>query len=231
MVAADNISATELRTQLERLTGQAIPIESQGVLEQAATGISAGKKIGYSQFNELLLNVGYDRVAMEFFLYLCDPHAIQTDGASVPEIQDARRLRTGIEAFRTLALLLYGNVKYGFKTLSNDGTALSLWVKKLRRELPDRDFRGRHGQLVDLKKIDGSETYLLGYISGKKIGDRLKESPSDSEALALNARRDVIIEMGKWNHAVYLTSDHLDLYVATSMREKHEFILDSVVTR
>ena len=225
-MAADQISADELRLHLQRLTGQALPTDSPEVLEQVAASMSSGKKIGYSQFNELLLNVGYDRVDVSFFLYLCDPHASEVEGASVPhEIQDVGRLIAGIEAFRILALLLYGNVKHGFKTLSRDSKTLSYFVKSLRRERSDDEFRRRHGQLVDLKPVDAQKTYLLGYLSAKNIKARLEENPHDTEALELDAQQKAIIGLGTWNHAVYLTSDHLDLYVATSMREKHEFML------
>src|SRR5689334_21124835 len=33
-----------------------------------------------------------------------------------------------------------------------------------------------------------------------------------------------IVNLGKRNQEAYLASDHMDVYVATSMREKHEFL-------
>jgi len=36
--------------------------------------------------------------------------------------------------------------------------------------------------------------------------------------------QEEIVRRGKRNHAAYLTSDHLDVYVATSMRRRHEFL-------
>ena len=42
--------------------------------------------------------------------------------------------------------------------------------------------------------------------------------------------RDEIVATGKRNHEAYLASDHMDVYVATSMRERHEYqIVNKVI--
>lgn len=222
------LTGERLRILLEQLTGQSLPLTDQpGVLQQVAESISAGQSLGYSQFNELLLNVGYDRVDHEFFLYLCDPRAVRNSGNGTPEISSPDGLREGIDAFRELALLLYGNVKYGFKVLSKDASRFRHFISQFRRERSDLEFRSRHEPLVRLRRIDPKDTHLLGYISGGEIKKKLEADPQNADFQAEKARLDDVIEDGRWNHNVYLTFDHLDVYVATSMREKHEFVFVS----
>jgi hypothetical protein len=228
MGMGSEITGKTLKTWFEQLTGQQLPIaDDQGVLDQVATSLSAGQSIGYSQFNELLLNVGYDRVSQEFFFFLCDPEVVSIGGSGSDEISSPDALESGITAFRSLALLLYGNIKHGFKTLSDDSAKLSFFLGQARHELSDRDFRSRHGPLVPLKKIDGDQAYLLGYISAEEISDGLKKAPDDEKLLKLQEQRNGVIARGRWNHGVYLTSDYLDVYVATSMRERHEYVFVS----
>lgn len=215
----------ELCALLEGLAGQPGPLKdnSAGLLAQVSDAISNGQCIGYSQFNELLLNVGYDRVDRAFFLFLCDPDTVSSGAEGVDEISSATSLKYGIEKFRQLALLLYGNVKFGFKSLSRDTETLLLFVRETHREKSDRDFRSRHDPLVPLEQIDSDATYLLGYISGQEIDEQLRLTPDDPPALRRKEEREKVIEKGRWNHDVYLTYDHLDVYVATSMRERHEY--------
>lgn len=218
------MTSTELRALLESLTGQALPLpDTNGLLDQVAKALSDGQSIGHSQFNELLLNVGYDRVELEFFLYLCDPSSVSKNANGSEAISSPRDLENGINTFRKLALLLYGNVKFGFKTLSRDAATLLVIVQEAHREKSDRNFRARHDPLVPMKHIPGDETYLLGYISAQEITKELHTSPDDPDTLARKKRLDEVIALGRSNHHMYLTYDHLDVYIATSMRERHEF--------
>lgn len=226
--AQSAIVGADLQAWLEALTGQLLPLKDESdVLSQVATSISTGQSLGYSQFNELLLTVGYDRVDREFFLYLCDPAAVSVDGVGTDEISSPEELHKGIDAFRELALLLYGNVKYGFKRLSRDPDTLNLFIRNYRRERSDSDFRSRHDPLVPLKEIKGKDAHLLGYISGEDIKKLLETDPSNPDFLAQKGYRDEILARGQWNHNVYLTFDHLDVYVATSMRARHEYLFVS----
>lgn len=223
-----SISSAELKTLLESLTGQALPLEdTNGLLDQVAVAISSGQSIGHSQFNELLLNVGYDRVEPAFFFYLCDPNSVSKKAQGSEAISSPPDLRNGIETFRKLALLLYGNVKFGFKTLSRNTATLLFFVQEAHLEKSDKDFRARHDPLVPLKHIEGNETYLLGYISAQEIAKELAASPNDPATLARMKRMEDVINCGRSNHHMYLTYDHLDVYVATSMRERHEFVFVS----
>ncbi|WP_155518280.1 hypothetical protein [Ralstonia solanacearum] len=193
-----HISGTDLQIWLEQLTGQNLPLPDDScVLKQVADSISAGQSLGYSQFNELLLNVGYDRVDRTFFLFLCDPDAVSVSGNGASEISSPDDLLRGITAFRELSLLLYGNVKYGFKALSRDSSRLKLFISKARSERSDRDFRSRHDPLVQLQKIEGKDAHLLGYISGTEIETRLAEQPENKEFLKQLEYRNKLIDRGR----------------------------------
>ena len=47
----------------------------------------------------------------------------------------------------------------------------------------------------------------------------------------MEEKREETVEKGKKNHRAYLISDHLDVYIATSMRERHEFVFVHRTTR
>ncbi|MBJ9967849.1 hypothetical protein [Burkholderia seminalis] len=219
------LDRAELETLLQALTGQMIPLpENAQLLENAATSITNERTLGYSQFNELLLSVGYDRVDIAFFYFLCDPSTSFEEQENPPEISSADNLRNGINSFRELSLLLFGNVKRGFKVLSRDPDALIFWVHEFRTEEPVERYSLRHNQLLPLQDIKSDDCYLLGYISGEAIEREYRNNPTNPEAARRKEYRDRVVENGKWNHNAYLTSDHLDVYIATSMRDRHEFV-------
>jgi hypothetical protein len=178
-----------------------------------------GSGIGYSQFNELLLLLGYDRVSASFFRFLVDGHTDYEGGEGLGSLE---ALRSGVERFRELALLNFGNIKYGFKYLSATSTDLT---SELARVGPVNleEFKRRHDPLLPVDPIPGDKTYYLGYIVELQLQERLKRDANDKEAAQQLEERRMIVEKAKRNHEAYLTSDHMDVYVATSMRERHEY--------
>ncbi|MCA1792200.1 MAG: hypothetical protein LC667_20840, partial [Thioalkalivibrio sp.] len=114
-------NAAELKRLLEALTGQAAPVltkdlgQAVSLLERRESGI------GYSQFNELLLLLGYDRVTHVFFQYLVDGSLEYRPGAAIGSFVE---LREGIDRFRKIALVLFGNIKFAFKRLSRNADEL-----------------------------------------------------------------------------------------------------------
>lgn len=58
----------------------------------------------------------------------------------------------------------------------------------------------------------------------RELNERLKKNPTDETALASKKVMDTIREKGIRNQHAYLVSDHLDVYVATSMRRRHEYV-------
>ena len=198
----EGVSLGEL---LEKLTGQEAPLGTDIVAKFQRT---RGDKLdlGYSQLNELLLYMGCDRVSEAFFRYLANG---STEARSPASINTLSQLENGVERFRRLALLRYGNVKYGFKSLSRDAGNLRFWAKDLA-PLDPKSYRERHHHTRKLVKIPADEAYLLGYLTGD--GD---------------PRRARVTKVGIRNLKTYLASDHLDVYVATSMRKPHEFYFAS----
>lgn len=213
-------NADLLRELIEKLTGQPATIETN-ILEAAASALDTGMGLGGSQFNELLLLMGYDRVEPEFFQYLAEGLVSDSQGASLKSFND---LEQGVERFQKLALLNFGNVKFGFKQLSS---SVGLLLDFIDRSVPldTQSYKRRHEPISPIAAIPGEDTYYLGYLIERELQKRLKANPSDEAAKQEEAKRRRIVDVGKRNQKAYLASDHLDVYVATSMRERHEFLV------
>jgi len=216
-------AANDLSKCIEDLTGQKTPIECPEALA-TAVNLLDGKKsagLGLSQLNELLLQLGYDRVSPMLFMYLCDGTIQYEAGRSIASLA---QLRQGVDRFRRLALLFYGNVKFGFKRLALSEEDLA---DHHARSAPKskEPYKRRHPSILELKQISGEETFYLGYVVQRNLEQRLKDHPNDGQAKAMLKRRAEIVKTGRFNHEVYLCSDHMDVYVATSMREKHEYAM------
>jgi hypothetical protein len=121
-------------------------------------------------------------------------------------------------------------VKYAFKQLSRDADQLNDWLWRLSpRE--ESEFSTRHDPVQPIMQIQGEDTYFLGYIVQRDLARRLKEDPNDQEAQEAEIKRLEIVQLGLQNHESYLASDHLDVYVATSMRERHEYLFVNELTK
>ncbi|HNP84363.1 MAG TPA: hypothetical protein PKN47_23115 [Nitrospira sp.] len=209
---------------LEKLTGQKVPLpEKQSDLFPREAFSKGG--IGYSQFNEMLLSLGYDRITRDFFDYLFADGNQASQGQSTPHISTFEDYKRGIERFRSQSLLLFGNVKYGFKRLSClDKTSIERELTRIL-PIPQEVFRQRHKPLHTLSRIGAEDTYYLGYLVYNEIKRELDLAPESED---LKAKHQMILEIrkkGRRNHDIYLTYDHMDVYVATSMRERHEYFL------
>lgn len=225
---------------LEDLTGQKQPFAAN--LEEAVAMLLGGSGLGHSQLNELLLTYGYDRVSTDFFQYLIDSVA-QKDGRDEETATENRgdegleddvksaaiafhsltELRRAVDRFREWAVLRFGNVKYAFKYLSKldeDNFALEL---ELLKPTKTKDFASRHDPLVPIDPIPAADTYYLGYLIHRKLKERVAANANDEDAKSRLAKREEVVKKGRKNHEAYLASDHMDVYVATSMREAHEY--------
>jgi hypothetical protein len=213
---------------LKQLTGERSAFCDQPICENVLTRVcelcDTDLGIGFSQFNELLLQLGYDRVSHEFFQFLLDGQTAY-EGKSIRSLD---LLAQGVDRFRKLALLRFGNVKFGFKQYSTDPDALAADIP---RAISEAKYGARHPLALSIKTIPGEDTYYLGYVVDSQIKQRLKDDPSDQVALAQQEKRKQIIEQGLYNQEVYLCSDHMDVYIATSMREAHEYAQVSAWTK
>jgi hypothetical protein len=167
-----------------------------------------------------MLLLGFDRVDELFCNFIANGPDNMKEDAS---FQSLDQLNDGIARFVTLALEFYGNIKFAFNLLSNDSTELS---EKIFISLPNDpdEFRERHDPLINLCKIEPHETYLLGYIIQSEIKENLDKNPKDKSYIDIEKKMSNAIKLGEKNQIAYLSSDHLDVYVATSMRKPHEYI-------
>lgn len=213
------MDSKELVTVLENLTGEPVPFVSR--LTGINVSIGAGAQgLGYSQLNELLLVSGLDRITHAFFAYLLTGSPNYSPGMAFESFE---QFQAGVRRFRTTALLAYGNVKFAFKSLSHDDALLQTDLESLE-PLSVEAFERRHDPILPVRPIAPEEAYLTGYLIEAELRARLAVTPPDLTALALETRRIEVVEIALENQAAYLASDHLDVYVATSMRARHEFI-------
>ncbi len=200
---------------LENLTGQNIPISPDSRLR-----IIDDTNIDYGQFNELLLLFGYDRVTHNFFQFLVDG-SFEYKAGSV--IRNLNHLKKGVESFQKMALLIFGNVRYAFKQVSRNKSNLWDCMSFFSPE-PVKSFTARQNPLFGLEIINAIDTYYLGYMIKDELKERLKKNKYDQNALEQKKKMDSVIEKGIRNHNSYLISDHMDVYLATSMRLRHEYL-------
>ena len=212
------VTTDTVRAELEKLAGERAPVQRE-IPQRAVEVLISGAGIGFSQFNELLLLLGFDRVSQSFFGFIATGDVHYLPGQAIESFRD---LQQGVERFQILGMLAYGNVKFAFKQLSREPDELRGLVELLSSR-GEMALRGRHAPIHPVEPIPTSDTYLLGYIVQAEIAARLKRNPMDAEALTLEARRKAVVERGLKNHRAYLVSDHLDVYVATSMRQRHEY--------
>jgi hypothetical protein len=184
-------------------------------------------------------------------------------------------LKAGVTTFEGFAVLLYGNVRFAYRSFQNLGRELLVAkMQGLHRPasaILKEDFEPRRPPLPLPAKVEKQLTWLLGYIAKAKaerdltmhaamavilgrtnegsvlqekneaqnklfaqLSDRLKSSHewravySDFDALKLptDELRTNIEESrrrGGLNTSHYLALDYMDVYIATSMRERWEF--------
>jgi hypothetical protein len=215
-----------IQSLIEKLTGQKVPLEENiSILSSLQPD---ALELGYSQFNELLLFLGYDRISRSFFQFLVDGTLDYKHGAVINSLSELeKRVNKAIEYF----LRLFGNIKFGYKQLSTESNEeeFEQWHEALQ-PLTESHYSERHSPLFQLRKIPNDDTYFLGYIIQREIDARLSVNPQDSEALQMQEKKNKIVMDGIENHKAYLASDHMDVYVATSMRQKHEYLFIGRIT-
>jgi len=192
--------------------------------------------LNYEQFNELLLLLNQDRVCKPFFNFFFKKDKILlTD------------LRQGIIRFRGYAMLCFGNFRFGYKQLMRKSKdemeegRLAPYCKSSPELVSE--YTTRPPKMLDIELIEREQTWYLGYISGATINqeaelldDQFKKARKDESALTeseLGEFNSKLIRMKNdtkqadkkalRNTDIYLTWDYMDIYIATSMRNKWEF--------
>lgn len=210
----------EYKNAIINLTGQEIPFPENMYRLDLARIFS--EPVGYSQLNEILLTLGYDRISEDFFQFLIDGQ-LYYDSKKPSKIDSREAFLNGVERFRKVALFKFGNIKYAFKRLSSDSDHLFDTVMDFEK-IDEIDFTQRPKETIQLQDIPAKDTYYLGYTIQDEIEYKLKLSSSDQEALSQKAIIEKWCGIGIQNNEAYLNSDYMDVYVATSMRKHHEFV-------
>ncbi|PKP47457.1 MAG: hypothetical protein CVT94_11340 [Bacteroidetes bacterium HGW-Bacteroidetes-11] len=212
----------DVKPTFERLVGEKCNHIEEHVMNLPL--FKDGASLGYSQFNEVLLLLGYNRVAEFFFQFLVEQEIKEEKRIFAFKSKD--ELEKGINYFIQFALLWYGNIRFAFKNLSTDYDKLSELIE-LTKPFDETKYTNRHNQINEIINIPPEKTYLLGYIIENKLKESIRNNPNDEKSQGLLSERQRWVEQGKNNQLTYLTSDHLDVYVATSMRLEHEYLLIS----
>lgn len=173
----NKIDSRDIKRLLKNLTGQKIPLDKD--IPIAAVRLFNNKVgLGFSQLNELLLYMGYDRVTSAFFQYIVDE---STEYKHKSEIISFEAFEKGVDRFRKIALLLFGNVKYAFKTLSQNQDELEGWLEILK-PVNIENYTDRHDPVLPVAPIPPEDTYYLGYFIEEELANRLKNNPNDKDA-------------------------------------------------
>lgn len=206
-----------MRELLARLTGYSSPVRDSFVDKLDQDEFWRRHTIGFSQLNEMLMGLAYETVTEDFFARFFCEGRLKAVGL------DRLEFERGIETFEKVALLKYGNVKFGFKTLGRMHAAeLDEELRNLC-PIPENEYTARPSPLQSIIGIDPAETYFLGHVTGEDI---LKGADEWRKT-----RLQEVRQIGIANTVVYLCSDEMDVYVATSMRDIEDFYFVGTVTK
>lgn len=193
-------------------------------------------KMSFEQLNEVLLLMNQNRVGEAFFQYFFKNNSSIT----------LKELEEGIIHFRGYVMLRFGNFRFGFKELLSknlleiDETLMPFC--EVSDELETR-FKQRPAKILDINGIDRELISFVGELSGRILrkeeefwikevlkAKRNKDKKKFQELLEIKAqlkdRKDaikIVEEQALENANVYLTWDCMDVYIATSMRNKWEY--------
>lgn len=191
--------------------------------------------LNYTQFNELLLLLNQDKVGRDFFGFFFGNGVIKFDD-----------LKKGIAKFRGFAMLRFGNFKFAYRRLTKMRekelkAALAPYCKQ-PSEL-QKEFERRPEKMLEIEEIPRDRTWCLGGISGEKINVEAKalekeivkarKGESHFSKRELAQFKNELVNIAKQvrnaqkqaltNTDIYLTWDYMDVYVATSMRNRWEY--------
>lgn len=206
-----------MRTLIARLTGHKSSAPKCFLDDVDQNDFLAQHKVGVSQLNEILLAFAYETVTKDFFARFFPAAKAPTEGVTREEFE------RGIEEFEKMALLKYGNIKFGFKALCQMTTNELEQELQVLNPIDENLFRLRPVPLRSIATIEPSETYYLGHVTGEAI-----EKGQDE---ARKSRLKEVRRIGMENLHVYLCSDEMDVYVATSMRDIEDFYFVGTITK
>lgn len=183
-------------------------------------------KMNFNQFNELMLLLNQDLIGKDFFNFFFEKKIIGLD-----------ELKKGVINFRAFAMLCFGNFRFAYKKLSRmNKSELDDKLSPYHRNPTEleSELKIRATKLLEIDKIEKDKTWFLGYVSGGKVNKETEVSEKEKKPdKAFLQFRENLTKMSceieeaqrkaMQNTDVYLTWDCIDVYFATSMRDKWEF--------
>lgn len=192
--------------------------------------------LDYRQFNELLLLLNQDKVGEDFFKFF-----FEKDNKVMLE-----DLKKGITKFRGFAMLCYGNFRFAYKQLvKRSKKELNTKLSPYWREPSElkEEYGNRSPKMLEIENIPRDRTWYLGHITGRKVDKQVEVSEKEQERIEKgnspfkkeeffefrDRLRQIGIQIEEAQHQafgnteIYLTWDYMDVYFATSMRNKWEY--------
>lgn len=209
---------TSIKYILERLTGELPKINNnQNTFDKIFDSTDG---ICLNQLNELLLYYGYDRITnANLFDFL-----LKLDADPKEKIFTKDQFYNIVEEFNKVSLLCFGNIKFAFKTLSNSDRQLTK-VKELICHKELDCYKKRSPLMQNIEEIESRDTIYLGEYIRAEIIQKNTENSEDTYWSSEKKKMDEITPIGIRNNETYLISDIMDVYIATSMRERHEYVI------
>lgn len=191
--------------------------------------------LNYSQLNEILLLLNQDIIGKDFFNFFF--------GSGMLKLDDLKR---GIVKFRGFAMLRFGNFRIACRELAYKNEDELKSILKPYCDDPSelqREFEKRPTRMFETESIPRERLWYLGGISGEKVASEIEalaeeirkfeEGRSNFKKTPLRKIRSELIKVDKQvelaqrsalaNTDIFLTWDYMDIYVATSMRNKWEY--------
>lgn len=197
------VSEKEFLETLENLCGiefdKALKEKAKGLLKDVFSKKKLTDRFSYRQLNEVLLLCNEDTISKDFFDFLSKGK----NTISFKEFKDV------VNKFRKIAMLQFGSFRFAFNYLSKKNeieNEFGVWIKEKKEII--KEFKKRSDPIMNITEIEEKYLPYLGY---------LYEEDIDKDVLK------IIKEQGQNNFETYLTYDYLDVYVATSMREKRDY--------
>ena len=210
--------------QIVTLHGRDYEIFSKYIVE-----IHKRNTIDIHTFNEILLLLNQHKVSEGFFKYFFK----KTEGKLV----NIENIKNSITNFRGLGLLTFGNSRFAYKKLCMESYDYIQNLLSKHNRINNISIKNSTDKIT-IKQIPKNKTWYNGYIS-KKLYDkeRLKLITELANInLSLNVKKELkelyseigdeieqIEKKAFYNTDVYLSCSNLDVYVATSMRNKWDF--------
>jgi hypothetical protein len=218
--------------------GRKVPCNlSEQESKMIENSLASIKKNGltFEQLNEVLLLMNQSRVGEAFYNYFFKKAHITLE-----------ELRAGIIEFRGYAILCFGDFRFAFKNLiDQDKEVIIEKTKPFCKQSPEIEnrFKKRPEKILDIMRIAKDCTPYVGELTGDKLNAEAdfleqefleaKQQKDEQRFLKLTKikkhldERERLIKATQLqaieNTEVYLTWDCIDVYVATSMRNKWEF--------